>query len=434
MKRLLLLFLLNPIFQHLASAQESFTFIQIEDGILEFLQSEDDEGITKFQKFIEDEVLVNNLSFLRHLRAELGEYSNGLGVESTPTGLSFFLMGQGEGKQLNVSIAGGKIIDLQMAATVPGNSITIANIGAVFDSLEAVGYAGLISVIKNGEPIIVRPFGMANKTLEIPNSIDTIFGVGSRPIDFTIAAIILLHQQGQLNLDASINTVYPHIPADKAAITFRHLMNGQSGLPDFFHTDEDWNPDLAWISREVAVQRLFDSDLLFKPGTDQRHSHAAYGLLAAIVEQLSGVEFYDYLRQHFFDRAEMNRTGEYGELRGLNYSDFAEGGGPELVGSPNIPPNWGPTSWLVKGSGGMYSTLGDLQKFYQLIRSGEVLKADNNRNFWSTSVNLDGSMRGFELFSISAPAEQNEVYLFLNNIPDRQGVRQVFTALESLIF
>ena len=127
----------------------------------------------------------------------------------------------------------------------------------------------------------------------------------------------------------------------------------------------------------------------------------------------------------------MKRTGEYGETKELTMQDFAAGGGPLFVGLPNIPPNRGPTSWLVKGSGGMYSTLDDLLKFYNLIRSKKVLNAEHNQWFTKSSFNLDGSDRGFELFSAYLP-RNSEIYLFLNN-SGNVDLRQVIQALERLI-
>jgi hypothetical protein len=112
--------------------------------------------------------------------------------------------------------------------------------------------------------------------------------------------------------------------------------------------------------------------------------------------------------------------------------DFAVGGGPQMVGQPNIPPNWGPTSWLIKGSGGMYSTLDDLLKFYQYVRSGKVLDEQHNKIFNGPTVNVDGSMRGFELFSAYEPAN-SEMFLFLNQQGNRDQTRQLFRALEKLI-
>jgi CubicO group peptidase (beta-lactamase class C family) len=283
-----------------------------------------------------------------------------------------------------------------------------------------------------GKVVLKRAFGPANKALGIPNEIDTVFGTGSRPIDYTVAAIYLLDQKGLLRLDDPITLFFKEVPGDKQPITIRHLLTGQSGLPDFFDNDDDWDPDLAWIDRDSAVKRLLAQRLLFPPGKNREHSHGAFGLLAAIIEKAAQKPYYSYIRENFLDPAGMKRTGEYGESRGLQLSDFAAGGGPQIVGLPNIPPNWGPTSWLIKGSGGMYSTLDDLLTFYRFIRSGRVLDVEHSAHFLQSAFNVDGSDRGFELFSAYMPPD-TEVFLFLNEPGDREKLRGLFRALGSLV-
>jgi CubicO group peptidase (beta-lactamase class C family) len=222
------------------------------------------------------------------------------------------------------------------------------------------------------------------------------------------------------------------VPADKHAMTIRHLMTGQSGLPDFFHTRDDWDPDLAWVDRATAERRMMAQPLLFAPGQGREHSHGAFGLLAALVERVSGDTYARFIRQRFFEPAGMTRTGFYGESLGLSLDDFAIGAGPSVVGVPNIPPNWGPTSWLVMGSGGMYSTLPDLRRFYALLRSGRVLDDRFGERFRADFVSVDGSDRGFELFHVYNRSG-NEAILMLNMQGNRQGVRQVFNALVALV-
>jgi hypothetical protein len=80
----------------------------------------------------------------------------------------------------------------------------------------------------------------------------------------------------------------------------------------------------------------------------------------------------------------------------------------------------------------MYSTLDDLLRFYSYIRSGRVLDEEHNRIFDQPTVNVDGSDRGFELFSAYMPPD-NEIYLFLNETGDRDQMRQLFRALERLV-
>ncbi len=311
--------------------------------------------------------------------------------------------------------------------------ITKENVDDVIDRLEADGFAGVIYLKLNQIDITERAFGKANTELDIDNSLQTIFDIGSRPIDFTKAAILLLDQRGEISMSDPITNWFDDVPADKQEIRIHHLMSGRSGLPDFFHTPDDWDPDLAWVDRETAIERILEQPLRFDPGEDQHHSHAAFVLLAALIESISEMTYVDFLTENFFDPAGMTRTGEYGDSGKFTVHDFAEGEGPQKIGLPNIPPNWGPTSWLIRGSGGMYSTLDDLKKFYRFIRSVDVLDTAHNQTLKNPTVNIDGTDRGFELFNAFQP-EGSETYLFLNKLPDRDIARQVFCELEELVF
>jgi len=304
------------------------------------------------------------------------------------------------------------------------------NLESTFDRLEADGWSGVVHVRLGGDVVLERPFGQADA--DRPVALNTVFGTGSRPIDYTIAAIYLLAQQGRLTLDDPIARHLPGVPDDKRAMTIRHLLTGRSGLPDFFHTADDWDPDLAWIDRETAERRLLGQPLLFAPGEGRQHSHGAFGLAASIVQRVSGQSYEAFLRQHFFDPADMARTGSYGEARDLPPSAFAVGGGPSRVGVPNIPPNWGRTSWLIKGSGGMYSTLPDLLRFYSFVREGGVFEDQYANHFRSPFITVDGSDRGFELFHAYNP-QGNEAILMVNMPGNRPDVRGMFRALARLV-
>ncbi len=431
--RLFNLFIIFLILPATIQAQ-SFTLLELESAVIDFLQTDSDSDVQIFRNTwiirSDDDM---NVDYLKSIRNELKPFLGDLGIEGAPEGLIFYLSSPAGERKLKVDLRGNKITGMQVTIAEKGLQISEENIIAVFDSLENAGFAGLVFAEKQGEVVIEHPFGMAIPSLEIPNTVNTIFGTGSRPIDYTIAGIMLLDQRAKLNVDDPITEYFEDVPEDKHTLTLRHLMTGQSGFPDFIDVASDWNPDLQWINRQELEHRLLDVDLLFEPGSNRQHSHAAFGLLAAVIERVSGMNYYEFLNENFFIPAGKNYTGEYGTTLGYSLENFAEGGGPEIVGMPNIPPNWGPTSWLVKGSGGMFSTLDDLQKFYDLIRSGDILDEDHNQFFWNETVSLDGSMRGFELFTVSNPEESVSLYLFLNNIPDREGVRQVFRALEKFM-
>jgi CubicO group peptidase (beta-lactamase class C family) len=405
----------------------------------QMLASEGDEALERFL----DEAMAPNpernreatISALGRMREELRAFGGDVAIEPAPDGFRMTLIGPQGQQSLDVGVAPEGItrIALEEPESAVKLDVSRDRLAELFDELEQEGVAGVVHVRLGGEVVLERGFGMSNEALGISNDLETIFGTGSRPIDYTIAAIMLLAQRGQLDLDDPIAKHVPGVPTDKQAMTIRHCMTGASGLPDFFDNESDWDADLGWVDRETAERRMLDQDLLFEPGTGDSHSHGAFGLLAAIVERVSGDTYYDFIRENFLDPAGMTRTGEYGESRGLGLTDFAAGSGPSRIGLPNIPPNWGPTSWLVKGSGGMYSTLGDLQRFYALVRSGEVLDEKHGATFRSPTANMDGSQRGFELFSVY-DGEDNEVYLFANSVGDRQRFRALCRGLERLVF
>lgn len=216
-----------------------------------------------------------------------------------------------------------------------------------------------------------------------------------------------------------ITRFYPDTPVDKRSMTIEHLMTGASGLPNFHHVASDADWDLTWIDRETAEQRILGQPLLFEPGTDRSPSHSAFGLLAAIVEHVSGQSYEDFLESNFFTPLGITRTGPYGDDLGLPLSDFAVGYDGMGVGDPNIPPNWGPTSWLIKGSGGMVSTPSDLHTFFQAMLDGEILTGDAQQGYLNRASSTGATDRGF-LFSHSwAGGPSRSMILFSQNVsPD----------------
>ena len=257
------------------------------------------------------------------------------------------------------------------------------------------GFSGAVLAIRDGEVVLHRGFGMANRALGIPNTTSTVFDIGSIPIDFTRAAVLLLVQEGRIDLDHSIDRYLPDVPEDKRPITIRHLLEGRSGLQNFHDLAEDDDADLTPIDRETAERRILAERLLFAPGGDNSPSHSAFGLLAAIVERVSHTTYAAFLERRFFAPAGMRRTGFYGDDLGLPAGHFAVGYGGTQVGDPNIPPNWGPASWLVVGSGGMVSTVDDLNRWFTFVRSGRVLHGDALAAYLERGSALGGTDRGF---------------------------------------
>lgn len=296
-----------------------------------------------------------------------------------------------------------QIVALELEPTHPADKPTHEIPPLAWDSLaeslEAAardGFAGTVLVVRDGEIVLHQGYGRADRERGIANTTETIFAIGSVPIDFTKAAILKLEEMGKLRTSDPITKYLTGVPPDKSAITLGHLMTGRSGLPNFHHVaGVDADPDLTWIDRETAIRRILGQDLLFAPGRGRAHSHSAWGLLAAIVEIASNQSYPEYLRDAFFLPAGMMRTGFHVDTERFSDADFATGYGHQKVGAINSPLHWGPTSWLVMGSGGMNSTPLDLYKWVTAIRQGKTLSPASATRYWSHGVLNGGDMRGF---------------------------------------
>lgn len=267
-----------------------------------------------------------------------------------------------------------------------------------FEAAVEEGFCGSVIAIRDGEVVLERGFGWADPAREHPVTPNTLFAIGSTPIDFTHVGILLLEQEGKLSRSDRLTKFFDGVPADKQAITLEHLRTGQSGMIDFPNLPGvDANPDLSWIDRAEFLRRAWASELLFEPGTDRQHSHFAWGILAAVIEVVSGQDYETFVRERIFDVVGLERTGHFPLAKEFPMREVAVGLGGRVWGEVNAPPYWGPTSWLVLGSGGMVSTPGELARFYQWVASGDVLGPAGQEAFGihGALLNEGGNDRGF---------------------------------------
>jgi len=293
-----------------------------------------------------------------------------------------------------------------------GPALTWDAIPTRIERAVADGFSGSVLLVRDNRVVLDEGYGLANREKGIACAPDTIYGIGSTPIDFTHVGVLLLVEGGRLDLDDPITVFFDNVPPDKRAITIERLMTGASGLRDFHDLPTDADPDHAWIDRDEAVRRIMNHDLLFEPGAGDQHSHSAWGLLAAIIEIASGEPYPDFCRERILEPLGMNDTGFYGEP--IPEQRLAVAYGARASGVVNAPPWWGPTSWLVMGSGGMTSTTHDLHRFHTGLRDGELLKPESARRYFGPPGDIfgGGSMYGYEVFFNQGPGAY--LYVFSN--------------------
>ncbi len=376
---------------------------------------------------------------LRALRTGVGPIG---GVMVRRDSVNFFLDFEGQ-RRSTVRFAldePGLITALQLMPPVAASAATSAWTGVTWESLPdalqqaaSAGFHGTLVARRNGQEVLLTAVGIADPANGRRTSINTVYCIGSQSMDFTRTAVLLLAQRGRLALTDSIGRFFENVPTDKRGITVGQLLEGRSGLIDFYHIDgTDWDADLGWIPRDEAVRRMLTSTLRFAPGTSRLSSHAAYNLLAAVIEKASGQSYRDFLQRELLQPLGMTRTGFYGETLGLPLDAFAVGRGPSRVGLPNIPPNWGPTSWLVMGSGGMMSTLEDMDKYYTALAQGTLLTGAWAKQQQGPTAGAGGSDRGYFIFHVTNGAGSS-VLLLTNSTERERNTPAMTAALEQLV-
>ncbi len=304
--------------------------------------------------------------------------------------------------------------------------ITWENLSQSMEQAAQAGFEGGVLVSRGGKIVFEQAYGYANRARKIKNTPNTVFAIGSAPIDFTHAGILLLIDRGNVSFDDTVSDYFANVPEDKRGITIKHLMTGQSGLRDFHDIPSDKNPDHSWIDRDEAVRRIMQQKLLFVPGKGRRDSHSAWGLLAAVIEIASKQTYPEFTREHLFEPAGMKDTGFFGDP--IDEDRIAVGYGSQKASEPNSPPHWGQTSWLVMGSGGQVSTLADMYRWKVAMRNGSILSPQSAKIYLGNGDGLsqDGDMFGFEFMHSKNP---DQLFMILSNTVATRQDRRAFDRL-----
>lgn len=268
-------------------------------------------------------------------------------------------------------------------------------------------FSGVVLVGKSGKPVLSAAYGFANRETKSKINMDTKFDLGSMPKMFTAIAIAQLAEAGKLNYDDAIIKYLPDYP-DKAIagkVTIHELLTHTAGFGNYFHPGF-FEQRLSTVKDYLAF--VAKDPLVGKPGAQYEYSNSGYVVLGAIIERVSGEDFYDYIRDHIFRPAGMQDTGYYtrdehieniatGYTRGNGLMILRPGDKPP-TGNGQQPgmvmrkpkdatsPQQSPLSGTLKDTsamrpfrgspaGGAYSTAPDLLKFVQALESNKLVSA-----------------------------------------------------------
>ena len=147
------------------------------------------------------------------------------------------------------------------------------------------GASGSLVAARDGEMVHCEGFGMADREARVAAGCDTVYDVMSMTKQFTAAAILKLEMMGKLAVTDPIGKHIGPVPADKRGITLHQLLTHTSGLVEALGGDYERQTRRAMLAAALA------SELQARPGAEYAYSNVGYSVLAAIVEQVSGVGY-----------------------------------------------------------------------------------------------------------------------------------------------
>lgn len=234
-------------------------------------------------------------------------------------------------------------------------------------------FSGTVLVARGDAILFQKGYGDAVIEHGVRNTPSTAFQIASVSKPFTSAAIMLLKEQGKLDLHRPLTAILPDYPGGEK-LTVHHLLTHTTGIPNINDFD-DYDEIQRRPHRPEQLVALFkDKPLEFAPGARYSYSNSNYNLLALIVEKVSGQDFGAFLSEAIFTRLGLKRTGHHAsaaQIIPLAATGYAPAGATGLERAAYL-------DWSVKtGNGSLYSDAAGVARFMHAVHAGRLLNPDS---------------------------------------------------------
>ncbi|MCJ7933059.1 MAG: beta-lactamase family protein [Chryseobacterium sp.] len=270
---------------------------------------------------------------------------------------------------------------------------------------------GVFMMTRKGNVLYRKAFGKANLELDVDMTPDHVFQIGSMTKQFTAVAILMLEQQGKLNVNDPISKYIKDYPnGDK--ITIHHLLTHTSGIKDFTKMKSLSSIAQKEMKPEAMVDFFKNEPVDFAPGEKFDYNNSGYVVLGYIIESVSGETYENFIRKNIFDKAGMSSSYYASDRkvipkRAYGYHQKEQEFVNKTVISFSVP----------FSSGSLLSTADDMLKWQQAL-NGNVL------------LNPEETQKAFQTYNLNNGKEFTYGYGWhlkeISGIPDREHGGSIF--------
>lgn len=238
-------------------------------------------------------------------------------------------------------------------------------------------FSGAVSIHVEGKTVFERAYGRRDRSNDLPNTVDTRFGIASGTKLLTALGIGALVDADKLTVTTEVGELRAdfHTFIDPAA-TVEHLLTHTSGVYDYYDEDvitdfDNFYVDIPWyrLATPSDYLPLFAGQAMkFSPGERFSYSNGGYILLGILIEGLSGQLYRDFIQEHVLAPAAIVDSGffAFNDLpENVAFGYLGEGTRTNIY---NLP---------MRGAsdGGMYTTLHDLKNLWTALFAREIVSA-----------------------------------------------------------
>ncbi len=253
-----------------------------------------------------------------------------------------------------------------------------SSIPAMMREAKMPGFA--IAVVQDGATIYAEGFGARDPAKGLPATPDTLFGIGSITKSFVAISILQLAEQGKLDLD---DPVSKHIPFELGLpgkpITIRHFLSHSPGFPSLATSSvllrrglgEDTGVPMSSAADFFRYVNGASNEVLFEPGEHFFYNNAAWRMLGAIIQEVSGMPFHEYVTVNVIRPLGMQRTtfdtdqlfADPDHLIPHRQGDD----GPEATNFPYPNPNNVGDFSFLSAAGGISSSVNEMTRYVNML-------------------------------------------------------------------
>lgn len=249
-----------------------------------------------------------------------------------------------------------------------------------------------VAVVKDGRLAYARAYGLANIEGKKPATAEMRYSIGSISKQFTAAAVVMLAEEGKLSLDNKVSKYFPRLTRSKE-ITIRNLLTMTSGYQDYWPQDYLMPEMMQPTTANRIMEKWAGKPLDFEPGTKYQYSNTNYVIAGAIIEKVSGMPLFDFLKKHIFVPLGLRSVTDIDAGR-LTESDPV--GYERHALAPSRPAQKEGTGWLF-AAGELAMTASDLARWDISYMQKRLMKLSSYKEMQRTMLLANGASAGYGL-------------------------------------